>query len=200
MKDTLVIAAFPATGKSYMFENYNNDYTILDSDSSKFSWTERKRTDEELEEMRIRYESERHLLSWNGYYNKIKNDLIKTRNPEFPNNYIQHIKENIGKVDFIFVSTHKQVLKAMEEAGIEFFIVYPERHLMHEYIGRCYCRPNNGFPIDVLIQNWNNWMDDMEEFSKHHVYFTLNYGEHISDYINSLIDIKRLLSISCKEE
>ena len=118
MKDTLVIAAFPATGKSYAFKNYNNDYIILDSDSSKFSWIERKRTDEEIEEIRARYESEPHLMSWEGYYNQIKNDLIKTRNPKFPSNYIQHIKENIGKVDFIFVSTHKQVLKAMEEAGI----------------------------------------------------------------------------------
>lgn len=199
MKDTLVIAAFPATGKSYAFKNYNNDYIILDSDSSKFSWIERKRTDEEIEEIRARYESEPHLMSWEGYYNQIKNDLIKTRNPEFPNNYIQHIKENIGKVDFIFVSTHKQVLKAMEEAGIEFIIVYPERRLMHEYIGRCYCRPNNGFPIDILIQNWDNWMNDMEEFSEHHAYFKLSYGKHISDYLDSIIKVENIIC-SKKEE
>lgn len=57
----------------------------LDSDSSNFSWVK----DE------------------NG-------NNTKERNPEFPKNYIEHIKSNIGKVDVIFVSSHKVVREALE--------------------------------------------------------------------------------------
>jgi hypothetical protein len=38
IKTTFVISAFPACGKSYCFNNYNDNYLkILDSDSSEFS-------------------------------------------------------------------------------------------------------------------------------------------------------------------
>jgi hypothetical protein len=57
MRNTKVIAAFPACGKTYCFDR-NEDYIILDSDSSKFSWT---------------------------YPDGLASNY---RNPEFPKNYI----------------------------------------------------------------------------------------------------------------
>ena len=45
------------------------------------------------------------------------------RNPEFPNNYIQHIKENIGKYEIIFVSSHEEVRKALIENCIFFYLL-----------------------------------------------------------------------------
>ena len=39
MKNTKVIAAFPACGKTYYFNNHKDGTTVLDSDSSQFSWT-----------------------------------------------------------------------------------------------------------------------------------------------------------------
>lgn len=100
VKKTIIVSAYPCCGKTYAFEN-NKDYTILDSDSSKFSWIERKRTQEELDEIKRVWESEDHLLSGEGYINKIKDDIIKVRNPHFIDDYLNHIKENIGKVDCI---------------------------------------------------------------------------------------------------
>ena len=126
MKDTKVIAAFPACGKTYCF-NRNEDYIILDSDSSKFSWMYRKRTKEELDDARKEWEATPHLMTTTSYINTIKDQEIKVRNPEFPKNYIEHIKENIGKVDYIFVSTHEEVRKALTDAGIEFILVYQPR-------------------------------------------------------------------------
>lgn len=36
---TLVISAFPVSGKTYMYSNYNGDpYIILDAELSKFKW------------------------------------------------------------------------------------------------------------------------------------------------------------------
>lgn len=123
-KRTVVVSAFPCCGKTYAFENYQDKYSILDSDSSKFSWILRKRTKEELEIAKKAWESEPHLLDGDGYINQIKDEEIKVRNPDFPKNYIEHIKENIGKVDFIFVSSHLQVREAMKEADIHYCTVF----------------------------------------------------------------------------
>lgn len=46
------------------------------------------------------------------------------RNPDFPSNYITHIKQNIGKYKKIFVSSHDVVRKALVENGIPFTLVY----------------------------------------------------------------------------
>ena len=111
MKNTKIIAAFPACGKTYCFSN-NKNLSILDSDSSQFSWV--NVIDKEYE-------------AKNRGKNDYKERYIKVRNPDFPKNYIEHIKENIGKVDYIFVSTHEEVRKALNESDIEFTIVCPER-------------------------------------------------------------------------
>ena len=46
---------------------------------------------------------------------------------DFPENYIKHIKENIGKVDIIFVSSHQVVRNAMKENNIPYSIYYPSK-------------------------------------------------------------------------
>jgi hypothetical protein len=37
-KNTFVISAFPGCGKSYCYNNYQDKLSMLDSDSSEFSW------------------------------------------------------------------------------------------------------------------------------------------------------------------
>ena len=109
MKKTKIISAFPACGKTYAFEKLNeNGYEILDSDSSKFSWMD---VVDKVYEMKNRGK-------------ELQRRYIKVRNPEFPSNYIQHIKENIGKADYIFVSSHKEVRDALIQNGIYFTLVY----------------------------------------------------------------------------
>lgn len=108
MKKTKIISAFPACGKTYAFKKLNEKgYKILDSDSSRFSWC---------------YD----------YDPTISDQIEEYRNPEFPKKYIKHIKENIGKVDYIFVSSHKEVRDALIENGIYFTLVYPDRSMKAE--------------------------------------------------------------------
>ena len=52
MKETKIISAYPCCGKTYAFENYQDIYSILDSDSSEFSWIYRERTDDELQKIK----------------------------------------------------------------------------------------------------------------------------------------------------
>ena len=129
MKNTVVISAFPCCGKTYAFEHYQDKYSMLDSDSSKFSWI---------------YVGE-----------------DKVRNPEFPKNYIEHIKENIGKVDIIFVSSHLQVREAMEEAGIDYITVYPKEEMLNEWVGRMYQRGNDYNFIKFQIEHWDEFVNNV---------------------------------------
>lgn len=139
MKKTKIISAFPACGKTYTFEKLNeNGYKILDSDSSKFSWC---------------YD----------YDPAISDRIEKYRNPEFPKNYIQHIKENIGKADYIFVSSHKEVRDALIENNIHFTLVYPDRSMKAEWIGRCFLRGSGKKFRQLIADNWDKWIDKMEE-------------------------------------
>lgn len=133
MKKTYVISAFPACGKSYCFKNHQNIFTILDSDSSEFSWIK---------------DSE--------------GNNTKERNPEFPNNYIKHISDNIGKVDVIFVSSHDIVRKALYENNIETTIIYPEKHMKEVFLQRYRERGNNEGFISFISNNWDNFIDDID--------------------------------------
>ena len=160
MKDTKIISAFPACGKTYVFENFK-DKVILDSDSSKFSW----------------------VIVGNQ----------KVRHPGFPQNYINHIKESIGKADYILVSTHENVRRALEEAGIDFYLVYPERNLKEEWIGRCFLRGNRENFCLLIADNWDNWMDDLEEDSKNHKFITLRSGEYLSNVIKFMDEFCSIL-------
>lgn len=153
MKNTKIISAFPACGKTYVYENFK-DKVILDSDSSKFSWV-------------------------------FVGDQ-KVRNPDFPQNYINHIKKNIGKSDYILVSTHENVRRALEEAGIDFYLVYPERQLKEEWIGRCFLRGSGEKFCQLIADNWDTWIDQLDEDSKKYKSLQLRSGEHLSNVIRFL--------------
>lgn len=107
----LIIAAFPAMGKTY-FTEHNSRYTkqILDSDSSLFSWS----------------------------YNHKGNG--RNRNPNFPYNYLDYIAymykslqgypvmeiEGLPHVSgIIFTSTHSDVLRGLKQYDLPFTAVIP---------------------------------------------------------------------------
>lgn len=151
--ETKVISAFPACGKSYYFENIK-DKEVLDSDSSEFSWIKDK----------------------NG-----KN--TKVRNPNFPMNYISHIKENLGKVDIIFVSSHDNVREALREANINYSLVYPNIDLKEEWIERFKKRGNNMEFINFISANWDNFIRNIEE-ETFPILIKLEKNIFISDILN----------------
>lgn len=150
-KNTIVIAGFPGTGKSYFFNN-NSKYVVLDSDSSNFSWLE-----------------------------------PGVRNPDFPNNYINHIKENIGVADIIFVSTHKEVRKALRENYIIHYIVYPDVSCKGEYIDRYKQRNSNESFINMMNNNWESFITEIESESNN--VYKLKHNETMATFIHKLVDL-----------
>ena len=159
-KKTRVIAAYPACGKSYFTENVrdyfdNENPIILDSDSSNFSWV---------------------------YEDGIKTDK---RNPDFPQNYINYIKDNIGKADVIFVSSHAEVRKALAKNKIKFTLVIPQKKCLNEWMLRYINRGNDNEFIDNQINNWDKWLNEIdEEKGTYSKLIKLDQHQYISDVIH----------------
>ena len=83
------------------------------------------------------------------------------RNDNFPQNYIDHIKENIGKYEFIFVSSHKEVRTALLDNNIFHYVVYPDITRKDEFIKRYRERGNDDPFIQLVTKNWNDWQNEM---------------------------------------
>jgi len=55
-------------------------------------------------------------------------DSSKFDKADFPQNYIEHIKEKISEgYARIFISSHKEVREALVENGLEFTLIYPKK-------------------------------------------------------------------------
>lgn len=81
---------------------------------------------------------------------------------DFPNNYIEHIKENIGKVDIIFVSSHQVVRNAMKENDIKYSMYYPAKRRKKEMLELYKMRGNNEDFIWFLENNFDFFIDNIE--------------------------------------
>lgn len=156
MKAAKIISAFPGCGKTTYYKKWsqyspenvwrsNNNgeqvydnigfpcgEKILDSDSSLFSW----------------------IYDENG-------NKTNERNPEFPNNYIQHIKDHMWTEGVIFVSSHKTVRDALKEAGIPYTLIFPCKDMKDEWMHRFKERGNDEAFIKFQDEHWDEFIDDM---------------------------------------
>lgn len=84
---------------------------------------------------------------------------------EFPQNYIQKIKDNIGKTDIIFISTHEKVRKALQEENIEYVLYYPNIDRRDEMINLYERRGNEGTFIDLMTIHFDHFISNIENDS-----------------------------------
>ena len=120
----------------------------------------------------------------------VDEDGNKKRNPDFPNNYINYIKENIGKYEFIFVSTHKEVRKALLDNCIFFYLIYPlyrNELIKDEFIQRYKDRNSSKEFIKTLESKWHDWTKEcyLEEKGCRNICMVFKY---LSDEINIIKD------------
>mgnify|MGYP004628084877 CR=1 FL=1 len=153
MKNTLIISAYTCCGKTYA-SKHMKDYDILDVNICNFKTIKRLPNEEEIEKERKRWDSSLHLMSVERHLNQFKQQIISVNNPDFPNNFIQCIKKNIGKVDVIFVDSDIRIRQWLNEAKIKFVTIYPWNNCLEEWIGRMYLQD---YP-DIIIRNKiNGW-------------------------------------------
>ncbi len=164
----IVVSAFPGMGKSYIAK-HSDGKKVLDSDSSQFSW----------------------LLDSNG--NKILDDNGKPiREPNFPNNYMQHIKDNIDSADIIFVSSHENVRQALNDENIDHCIVYPREDMKEEMIHRYITRGNDKNFVEKIKENWDKFLEGIKN-DKCPNKIEIQPGQYLSDVMP---EIKQKMDLS----
>lgn len=111
----------------------------------------------------------------------------KERNQEFPYNYMKHIKENIGKYKYIFVSSHDIVRKALNDNGIEFTLVYPDINIKNEYIQRYIDRGSDSNFIRLLEEKYDEWICECENDENTKNKVRLQKFQYLSDVIDDIL-------------
>ncbi len=163
---TAIISAFPACGKTHMAGTFSQHSSegILDLDSSKYSW----------------------ILDEDG-------NSTGVRNPDFPANYIKHIKASIGEVAFILVSSHEEVHQALEDSELAYVSVMPDPSLKAEWIGRCWLRGSSEGFLKLIETKWVDWTNPVMLQQKWSCIgrTTLQSGEYLSDKLWFLETFRR---------
>lgn len=102
---------------------------------------------------------------------------------DWPQNYVDHIKNQIGNVDMILISTHSEVREALIENDIHFILVYPKRNSMSNYITRYEDRGNSDTFISFVEDMWEHWMDDLNS-QQGCLKYVLDGDKYLSDIIH----------------
>lgn len=179
MKNTLIISAYTCCGKTYASEHIK-DYDILDVNIYDFKTIKRLPNEEEIEKERQWWESSPHLMSTETHLNHFKQQIISVDNPDFPNNFIQYIKENIGKVDVIFVDSDIRIRQWLDKAKIKFVTIYPWSSCLQEWIGRMYLCNYSDTIIRYRIDGWHNEvLKNKEPFGDYLI--RLSHGKYIDE-------------------
>ena len=84
------------------------------------------------------------------------------RSKDFPQNYINSIKDAIGNVDVLLISTHKTVRDALIKEGIKFTVIIPRIKDKNLYLNRYRGRGNDESYVETLSHNWKAWLKEIE--------------------------------------
>lgn len=106
----------------------------------------------------------------------------KANNTKFPDNYIVDIQTQLGKVDILFVSIHREVLTRLIEKNINITVIYPEDSLKDEYINRFYQRRSTEQFINLFTKQWEASLRQLKS-QKGCRHIILKSGEYVSDVI-----------------
>ncbi len=162
-KKTLIISAFPGCGKTYLFNHQNEfGYTILDSDSSKFSKTS----------------------NWEKEYVDHITSNIGCVDFIFISQHEAVLEELNGRgIPFVTVGPHNDTtLISTKEATL----------IKQQWVGRFVLRDNSHIKnwdewITKLSRNYDEWTT-YEHMTQYHpvAYFPLQVHQYLSDIIEDL--------------
>lgn len=109
----------------------------------------------------------------------------KIRHPDWPNNYIEHIKNNLDKADLIFVSSHDVVRRALVASGLRFSLVYPSLGMKDEYIRRYVDRGSSEGFVKLLRSNYENWIAELSSQTDC-THVVLSSGQYLADVLEKI--------------
>ena len=96
--------------------------------------------------------------------------------------YIKDVKNQIGKVDYILISSDPEGVKLLQRKGFDIILVYPENELRNEYLDRYIDRDSSCDFIGAFMKYWNAWLNEFKE-QKYCNHIVLKSGEYLHDVI-----------------
>lgn len=114
--------------------------------------------------------------------NAIEIEYWKYKEEGLKKEYLQDIKNQIGKVDYIFISTEPDGLQLLNREGYDITLIYPENELRDEYLDRYIERDSPYDFIGTFMKHWHIWINELKEqyYCKHIV---LKRGEYLANYL-----------------
>ena len=166
--ETIVISSFPGCGKTQCMEKYKDKFKMLNTNVHLFRYLINVKANETGE------------------------------NPDFPNNYINYIKSNMGNFDFIFVSTDKVVRDELTENNIPIVCIFPSIRLKKDWMERFEKRNENFIFIQIMNNHWIQFIADIEskeywrkiKFLSDDSYIDLRILECLKRDVDSYVDYK----------
>lgn len=125
-----------------------------------------------------------------------EDDKGRPRNPEFPENYLKVIKENIGKYDYILVSTHEATRQALKDNCIFFYLLVPHAGgtgVKEEYMRRYKERGSPQSFIDLVSTNWTTWLRGCRMGKTGCQFISHSKSWFLSDMIKSIKDTEEAI-------
>ncbi len=127
-----IFAAFACLGKT----NFSKKYPHLSQDleTSNFRYLYKNRKDIE----------------------GLKSTPGRDKNPHFPQNYLRAIGKSYGKKAIIFIALSPEIMQILDNLGILYSVIYPEKSMAPEILKRAEGRGNNKDFVELLRKNLSN--------------------------------------------
>ena len=150
MKKGIVIAGFAGIGKTTLAKKYKN---VIDLDSAEFVY-------DDSNMLHIPFEKRKG----------------EKRNPNinWPNNYINAIKEAIQQYDLILVWDRQDIIKEYIKNDINFTLCYPTKEDLPQYIERFRNRGNTEKYIKMKLKQYDEKIKLFENLEKEKIILTQN--------------------------
>lgn len=168
MSKGIVIAGFAGVGKTTLSKKYKN---VIDIESSPYKWDYSGVDTSNLE--------------------KLKGINDRKENPDFPQNYIDAIKDAQTKYDIVLVWIHpEEILPYYDINNIDYYLCFPTKEALKEYENRFIGRGNNRKYIDKVLGSYDKRYQQFK--SNPHKHIEISLGETLeSALIKMGIDLIR---------
>lgn len=121
-----------------------------------------------------------------GTSEAIKADESLEYNDAFPRNYVEDIVKAYGEHEYLFVVLSIPTLKMLDDIGLEYTILYPDRSMVDVIIDRARRRGNNDTMLDILYKNLSTTteLELMESILNCKSYVFMKNDEYIEDLVD----------------
>lgn len=148
--NTIVLSVYPCCGPKGRWYDYIDEYKIEVVRVTDFMYHITMHDDEES--MILNRYAHTELSS--DEISDLVSQFCTNPNPDYPGNFINHIKSLIGKVDFIIVNDWLQSRELLTENGIKFITVMPNFRLRTEWMTRIL---DAGYGVNHAISTSHLW-------------------------------------------